>query len=321
MSVKISRRTIIFATVTFVLLQITYFNMPWAADPILLQEKALTNYLINLDLNVSNPNNFDFSIEVSKSCQRHPNLAVLAVVHSAIPNIRKRHIIRRSWGRLHANNTYNILVRFFLGKSNFEATNRKVIEESRRFGDIVVQDFMDSYRNLTLKSMSWMKWIVKNCPQPRYVLKVDDDMMVDVFKFRKFIEKLDKENGTRESIFCKLRAKEPVLRHRNKWYVSKTEFFNSTYPNYCPGIAVIFDRLLIDKLNAASHHVPFFWIDDVYFTGLLRDFVGAKIVSISDKIGNLKSKNAIFELIQSDTTRKTRWAEILLRENSTWPID
>ena len=37
--------------------------------------------------------------------------------------------------------------------------------ESARYGDIVQTDFLDSYRNLTLKAVSWMRWVVAHCPQ------------------------------------------------------------------------------------------------------------------------------------------------------------
>ena len=37
--------------------------------------------------------------------------------------------------------------------------------ESARYGDIVQTDFLDSYRNLTLKAVSWMRWVHAHCPQ------------------------------------------------------------------------------------------------------------------------------------------------------------
>ena len=37
--------------------------------------------------------------------------------------------------------------------------------ESARYGDIVQTDFLDSYRNLTLKAVSWMRWVDAHCPQ------------------------------------------------------------------------------------------------------------------------------------------------------------
>ena len=36
--------------------------------------------------------------------------------------------------------------------------------ESARYGDIVQTDYLDSYHNLTLKAVSWMRWVDAHCP-------------------------------------------------------------------------------------------------------------------------------------------------------------
>lgn len=35
--------------------------------------------------------------------------------------------------------------------------------ESARYDDIVQTDFLDSYHNLTLKAVSWMRWVDEHC--------------------------------------------------------------------------------------------------------------------------------------------------------------
>jgi len=54
-----------------------------------------------------------------------------------------------------------------------------------------------------------------------------------------------------------------------KWCVSENEFPGRTYPQYCAGIGYIISSPLVPLLYNASHYTPFFWIDDVYVTGLL----------------------------------------------------
>lgn len=36
-------------------------------------------------------------------------------------------------------------------------------QESDYFGDIVQESFLDSYNNLTLKSIMMLKWVTTNC--------------------------------------------------------------------------------------------------------------------------------------------------------------
>ena len=56
----------------------------------------------------------------------------------------------------------------------------QVVEESRTYGDILQEDFVDSYMNLTLKSVMGLKWASTYCSQTQYLLKTDDDIFVNV---------------------------------------------------------------------------------------------------------------------------------------------
>ena len=44
-------------------------------------------------------------------------------------------------------------------------------EESARHGDIVQERFIDSYYNLTIKSLMVVKWATQNCDHFTYLLK------------------------------------------------------------------------------------------------------------------------------------------------------
>nr|CAD7432361.1 unnamed protein product [Timema monikensis] len=55
-----------------------------------------------------------------------------------------------------------------------------LVEEARRYQDLVVEDFLDSYGNLTLKSLFMLKWAESHCPETPYLMKTDDDMIVNV---------------------------------------------------------------------------------------------------------------------------------------------
>lgn len=56
----------------------------------------------------------------------------------------------------------------------------------------------------------------------------------------------------------------------SKWFVSKREYLYPYYPPYCGGLAYIIPKAVLEKLVEAIKKTHFFWIDDVYATGLLR---------------------------------------------------
>ncbi len=51
--------------------------------------------------------------------------------------------------------------------------SQKVIEEEhKQYGDIIQGDFMEAYKNLTLKGIMALKWISQYCRQAGFTIKV-----------------------------------------------------------------------------------------------------------------------------------------------------
>lgn len=60
------------------------------------------------------------------------------------------------------------------------------LEESVKHKDIIAEDVVDTYNNLTLKSIFMLKWVKKDCMQARFVMKVDDDAYINVENLYKY---------------------------------------------------------------------------------------------------------------------------------------
>ena len=63
---------------------------------------------------------------------------------------------------------------------------------------------------------------------------------------------------------------------RSKWYVSKHEWPHAEYPPYCSGLAFILTPDVAVATLASAPHMPYFWVDDLYITGLLAQKIGFK---------------------------------------------
>jgi len=61
-----------------------------------------------------------------------------------------------------------------------------------------------------------------------------------------------------------------VLR-TGKWAVIESEFADDVYPTYCSGLAIVMSTDVVLALARVASRVAFFWVDDVYLTGLLTD--------------------------------------------------
>ena len=92
---------------------------------------------------------------------------VIMMIFTTHTATERRQAIRDTWASVTRRNTANTRHVFVLGRSLDPTHMRNAEEEHTRHGDLLVLDFVDSYRNLTLKTMSSLNWIVNNCGRAR----------------------------------------------------------------------------------------------------------------------------------------------------------
>ena len=87
--------------------------------------------------------------------------------------------IRETWGSVVKTNKEVKLI-CMLGQTLNAQVQNQINSESSHFHDIVQEDFLDSYMNLSLKSAAMLKWSYTYCPSAKYILKADDDTFVNI---------------------------------------------------------------------------------------------------------------------------------------------
>ena len=217
--------------------------------------------------------NNSFIIPNRNICQGVKNLLYLVVVHSSTIHFERRKSFRETWANIDKKYTiYNTRLVFLLGKPQNDSTQKTIRKENECFGDIVQGNFMDSYHNLTHKAVLGLRWVTENCRQARFIVKVDDDVFVNVFKLISIIT----ENANKSrTIFCDVRPKGKINRG-GKWKVDKREFAGLKYWPYpfCAGFFVILTSDVIPELYEKAKISSFLWLDDVYLFGLLASKIG-----------------------------------------------
>lgn len=58
---------------------------------------------------------------------------------------------------------FRIQTVFLVGKTDNNETEANIIEEGRTHNDLIQESFLDSYNNLTLKTVMMLKWVTTNC--------------------------------------------------------------------------------------------------------------------------------------------------------------
>lgn len=62
-----------------------------------------------------------------------------------------------------SHNDFAIKILFLLGQTLSNETQAKINTESEVYGDVIQESFLDTYNNLTLKTVMMLKWVNKNC--------------------------------------------------------------------------------------------------------------------------------------------------------------
>ena len=114
----------------------------------------------------------------AKPCKSGQSLAVFiySSAQSRGKYFKKRQFLRNAWIRKLKDR--NVSVYFLIGLNRDPLVNHELQSEAKQYEDIIQFGFIDHYYNLTLKSISMLRWIENSCQIP-YILKTDDDVMIN----------------------------------------------------------------------------------------------------------------------------------------------
>ncbi|XP_054739129.1 beta-1,3-galactosyltransferase brn [Anastrepha obliqua] len=217
--------------------------------------------------------NYSFINNASEKCRLTPKLII--IVKSAVENIGRRNIIRRTWGFEHRFSDVEIRRVFLLGLSTDPNMRRMVDIESTNQKDIVRMGFLDSYFNNTIKTMMGMKWALTYCNNSDFFFFVDDDYYVSIKNVLKFVTNPDmypksvkkklSTNSEKNHLFSGFVLQSPPHRHKfSKWYVPLSEYPFDLWPPYVTAGAFVLNRNALSKLFYSGIHLKRFRFDDIF---------------------------------------------------------
>ncbi|XP_060567822.1 beta-1,3-galactosyltransferase 1-like [Ruditapes philippinarum] len=236
--------------------------------------------------------NFPLLFEPKELC-RDKEIKLVIFITSVTSERRHRDVIRQTWLSVTKNNSADVRYFFILGKviGNY---NQEIHNEHIENNDIVMYDFIDTYNNLTLKTMQGFRYATSRCSQAKYVMKTDMDVYVNLHAILSNLLTTNK-TGTNVSRTGHL---EPPVQYKNyksdyqfgdplydkqemfgllwhetvpyrnssksKWFVSADEYSEDFYPDYFDGHGYVFSMRIAQNVEKISKSVPFFKFEDVY---------------------------------------------------------
>lgn len=206
-------------------------------------------------------------------CEDAEGTALLVTSHAAHAGTRAAHRRAYSAALLRSLGVRRV---FLLARDDAWAA---VEAEGRRFGDVVAGGFREAYRNLTSKHLMGLRWAAARCPRVAHVIKMDDDVVADLYRVLSLLRVLAAPGGALLAGYA-LRGAAPSRDTHSKWFVTRAEFPGDAYPDFLSGWFYITTPAAARRLVGAALAVSpsaWFWIDDVFVTGVLARAAGLRV--------------------------------------------
>ncbi|KAL4608160.1 lactosylceramide 1,3-N-acetyl-beta-D-glucosaminyltransferase A-like [Arapaima gigas] len=209
------------------------------------------------------------------------DVLLLLLVKSSPENTERRAAIRSTWG----NESYalrelgvHIRLLFVLGvppqESGRSRVEQALVQEDRRHRDLIQQDFLDTFHNLTVKLLAQFRWAHAYCAHARFLMSTDDDVFVHVPNLVRYLQETDRR-GLRDFWIGHVhRGAPPIRRRDSKYYVPHEMYQWSSYPDYTAGAGYVVSGDVVSKIYQASLSLnATLYIDDV-FMGICANVMG-----------------------------------------------
>lgn len=225
----------------------------------------IPNVHLSKDLGHQSEPYFKYIVNEANKCQEsHPFLVLL--VPCAPGYIEERKAIRKTWGNEKLVPGIKIVRIFLLGITAQPESElqQAIMEESRHYHDIVQQEYLDSYMNLTTKTIMGMKWVATYCPHTSYVMKADCDVFVNTKYLVHHLLKPDMP--PRQDYFTGylMRGYAPNRNTESKWYMPPELYPGDLYPVFCSGTGYVLSGDLAKKIVDISLNIRQLPLEDVY---------------------------------------------------------
>ena len=176
--------------------------------------------------------------ECSAAHAHDKKLIFIAFVVIAPNLFEQRRFIRSTWGNTTLFPEMRIV--FSLGMTANATLNAQIADEFSVHKDILqIGTFNDSYYVMTTKLMKTFKWISIYCTNAMYILRLNDDVIVNMFNLLVYFKELPYK---KRRMYGRAVSGYPNRDTNNKFFIPKNLYGIEKYPDYPDGN--LFNRLL-----------------------------------------------------------------------------
>lgn len=249
------------------------------------------------------------------------DIFLVVAVTTYYGNKLARDAIRQTWGSVTDYRGHNIQTIFVFGKDSSATNNEALMAEHRQYNDILQSNFTEKYKHLTEKSLSLLQWFTTKCSKAKYLLKVDDDTFVHVFRTVDHLISVERTDFIGGACLTPM----PFRSSHHKYYASRDMYPLDYYPTYCMGPSYVLSQSSAQKLLQASKNTKYFYLEDIYITGMCRKVAALSYTHIPGFIVGPDQKTECHLQTWAKTIHRVRAPETIvlwkavLTANKAWP--
>ncbi|KAG7158211.1 N-acetyllactosaminide beta-1,3-N-acetylglucosaminyltransferase 2-like [Homarus americanus] len=249
------------------------------------------------------------------------NSQIFVFINSRVNNTYNRHKIRETYLKKLIEHT--IPYGFLISKPEGKIAMQLLKAENDKFGDVVVTGSEESYFNLTLKTAHLLHWAATNCLSSTYIVKVDDDVYVNVEMLLHVLSV--PRNYTILGKVCTscvpFRGAPLSLGKALRFFsnVATTRHMPLTaFPPFAMGPSYVITPDMIPLLMEAAQQMVHFSYEDVFWTGLAVEVVNGES---GLNIGVPKDPKSIKEKYVRMVRGRTPITKVQRRDVPGWRMD
>ncbi|XP_044757364.1 UDP-GalNAc:beta-1,3-N-acetylgalactosaminyltransferase 1-like isoform X2 [Coccinella septempunctata] len=204
-------------------------------------------------------------------------LKLLIIVTSAPSHKNLRLAIRDTWGS--ATLTREIDIAFLLGYTHNKSIEESLLMEQTIYGDLIRASFIDTYDNMTLKTITMLHWANKFCSNAKFLLKADDDTFININRLMLYMGYIPEG---KDALYGHLLEDQPPCRDvSSKYYLSFEQYEYEILPTFLSGSSYLLPMHVTEKLLLNAQRRPLFKLEDIFLSGFIAGDLGIPLIHTS----------------------------------------
>lgn len=127
-----------------------------------------------------------------------------------------------------------------------------------------------------------LRWAAQRCSHAKYIVKIDDDSVYDVYRVHTYLTKHEVVYQDRSFLAGYIfQHQKPIRLEADKHYVTQEEYAGEEFPRYLSGWLYLTNPNTARQLVREAQKKKFFWIDDTYVTGMLAEDLSIEFIDLT----------------------------------------